>query len=140
MDRIYMLVAALALLSGCVNGPQADISAGLGENFSLKINQSAYIQSAGMLISFVSVEQDSRCPRDVICVWEGAAVIGLKWQDPGSEGQFMNLNISTQEGKERITYDGEVYSIELVSLDPYPELEVPIAPDDYSATLRLTKG
>ena len=47
------------------------ISAKLGEQFQLKVNQIAILKSDNIEIKFLNVTNDSRCPSDVTCVWEG---------------------------------------------------------------------
>jgi hypothetical protein len=48
----------------------------LGEPFSLTPGQSATVD--GVQITFVAVTQDSRCPPDVQCVWEGDAEVKVR--------------------------------------------------------------
>ena len=53
------------------------ISAKLGEQFQLKVNQIAILKSDNIEIKFLNVTNDSRCPSDVTCVWEGEVKISV---------------------------------------------------------------
>ena len=48
----------------------------LGEPFSLTPGKSVIVD--GVPITFIAVGQDSRCPPDVVCVWEGDAEVRVR--------------------------------------------------------------
>jgi hypothetical protein len=83
------LTAALlfAALAACSSNKSADITAvsqnsqtvsqqELGRAFSMKIGES--ITVGELRLTFRSVEGDSRCPVDAVCVWAGDGEIALK--------------------------------------------------------------
>ena len=43
----------------------------LEEEFILYINESVVIAGEDLRMKFVEVSEDSRCPKDVTCIWEG---------------------------------------------------------------------
>jgi len=49
----------------------------LDQQFTLAPGQTARIPGQGLAIRFDSVAGDSRCPQDVVCVWEGDASVHL---------------------------------------------------------------
>src|SRR2546428_6585304 len=53
----------------------ADATAEIGQPFSLRFNQTAYIGSADVAVRFISVTEDWRSPSDVVCLWEGQVSI-----------------------------------------------------------------
>src|SRR4029079_9139254 len=53
----------------------------LGRAFSMKVGES--IQLNDLRLTFRSVEGDSRCPMDAICVWAGDAEIALRIEQGG---------------------------------------------------------
>jgi hypothetical protein len=92
--------------------------------------------SEGITIKFISVNEDSRCPANAICVWEGNARISLQLTDRKST-EVVELNTSTRFATEA-KFGG--YLIKLVSLLPYPGTKEKIDPSEYVATLRITKA
>jgi len=73
---------------------------------------------------------DSRCPSDVVCVWEGEAIVKIKIESP----QKATINLST--------YDNLIdtlanYSFELIDVSPYPISTKTIKLNDYTVTLKI---
>jgi len=78
----------------------------------------------------VSAIQESRCASDVVCVWEGEAVVEVNVEAP-----FTGI-------LELSTYDNQIdtlnnYSFELIDVSPYPISTQVIELDDYEITLRV---
>ncbi len=74
LRQLISLVAGLALISmvGCA-GPPAEVRARLGQEFTLALGQTSSIAEEGLKIQFIEVINDSRCPINVTCFWEGRA-------------------------------------------------------------------
>ena len=93
MKRIALgltyLILILPLVVGCARAPAVP-EARLGEEFLLAIGQEVHIAGEDLQISFEDVTEDSRCPLNVTCIWEGRAT-----------------------NQVRITYAGMAYGIEL---------------------------
>lgn len=139
MRPSLFLAGVCLLLSGCRVMPGWDAQASLGEDFSLGINQTAYIESENLIIGFKEVEQDSRCPSDVVCVWEGMAKVGIEGR--ATDGADFDVILSTQSRTADFSdLSGKNYSIELISLEPYPISTRPIKPEEYTATLKVVKS
>ena len=88
-------------------------------------------------IRFVSVFEDSRCPTNVLCAWEGQAEIELEYlfNDIVVKKDTVNVRPGNPEAG---VAQFEKYHIEAVKLDPYPEDTDPIVQDDYSLTLNVS--
>jgi len=103
----------------------------------LKVNQTASIDSLNLSIGFVAVREDSRCPSDVVCIWEGQATISVNVQnanlDPG------NFNLTSRGGGSDFSVrDFHDFSLRLLEIAPYPRSTEPIGTDDYRVTLVVT--
>jgi len=61
-------------LPGCAPVETAVI-AEPGVSFALPIGQTASVAGTDTRLTFSEVREDSRCPTDVTCVWEGDAKI-----------------------------------------------------------------
>ncbi len=76
----------ILLLVGCAGN--AELRSRLGEEFSLRIGQSVAITGEDLEIRFVEVSEDSRCPKDVTCVWEGRVSTVVEISTDGSSQQL----------------------------------------------------
>ncbi len=74
---------------------------------------------------------DSRCPSDVYCAWEGKADVKLEIESP----QKGTLVLSTHDN--RIDTFG-IYSFELIDVSPYPISTKTIELKDYDVTLKIS--
>jgi len=114
---------------------QNQIQAKLNMQFKLKIDQTAYIEAENIKVQFTDVREDSRCPSDVFCVWEGQATIALKITKDKKELREFTL---TSRGGEPVTKTFDGYSIKLVSVEPYPTSTDKLEKDDYVVTLAIS--
>ncbi len=137
--KIILLAAVSALLiSGCVKQtPKDEINAELNKQFQLKINQTAFIESEDIRVKFLDVKEDSRCPSDVVCVWAGRVVALLNFSIKDQEASSLTLIKSSTRNESIAYFDG--YSIELISVEPYPVSTKRIQPPDYIATFVVSK-
>lgn len=78
--------------------------------------------------------EDSRCPAQVVCVWEGQVTVRLA-VDPEGGGQELVLT-RQHEGDERATAaTAALYRVRLEGVDPYPVAVAPTARQEYAAHL-----
>ena len=112
------------------------IDTNLDSEFILQINQSAEIKSEDITVTFLNVTSDSRCPSDVTCIWQGQAEIELDVQK-GEEESSVSLSIGGDSSPEESIFNS--YLIQLVDLSPYPISTKNIQPEDYTATIKITK-
>jgi hypothetical protein len=86
-----------------------------------------------MKLSFVRLNDDSRCPTGAACVWQGTAHITLNFNN--SADDFV---IELQK-EHAVDYQGTNYSILFEALNPYPAYDTTILPHWYEATLKFAK-
>jgi hypothetical protein len=79
-------------------------------------------------IEFSVVSEDSRCPMNARCIWEGNARVSLKITGPGPDQLELNTSERFEKAK---ALAGAV--VELVHLEPTPMAGAPTR--DYVATL-----
>ncbi len=87
-----------------------EIKLGVGE--SQKIND--------IKITFLRVIEDSRCPKDVDCVWAGQAKIRILGEENGIDPVEKELTFSSP-AKTIYIHKSDVLAIKAVRLSPYPE-------------------
>jgi uncharacterized Zn finger protein len=143
-SQIFLILAGLLAISAASFGHESFaqssesmiVEAELDSEFVIEVNQSAEIKSEDITVTFLNVTADSRCPADVMCVWMGQADIELSVQK-GDEESALSLTIGGDTSPEESIFD--MYLIQLIELAPYPYSTKVIQPDEYTATLKITK-
>src|SRR5690606_19890291 len=82
--RAYPAVMMAALAAAACGGTTDPVDQGsvfqqveAGDTIRLRYGQSASLGTGGARIVFRSIEADSRCPINAVCVWQGDAHIRL---------------------------------------------------------------
>ena len=143
-SRLICLGIAGSLLLACgsalainTRSESAPHGTRLGQEFKLRAGQQVTVKGTRLRIKFVKVENDSRCPTGVTCVWAGNAAVRL-WVSTGRGGNTLTLN--TNKGPslaDEAQYRG--YKLKLVGLSPYPRSGRKIVAGSYRATLLVSK-
>jgi hypothetical protein len=103
--------------------------------FTLRPGQKVSLRGTKLKIRFVSVVEDSRCPKGVQCVWQGNAKGSFELSGIRRRSSVLRLNTG-MEPKEA-EYSG--YTVRLVKLTPEPTSGERINPRKYVATLVVLK-
>ena len=135
-----VLLAALAACSGNsasgVTTPSRNTQTisqqELGQAFLMKIGESVTV--GDLRLTFRSVEGDSRCPVDAVCVWAGDGEIALKIEQ-GNKAAVAALHTTLEPKKTE--WDG--YTIALVSLTPARKANTNVSSADYRAEILVTR-
>jgi len=69
-------------------------------------------------VKFLKVVEDSRCPADVNCIWEGQAIVLVEVTEIGKESRQVELFYGKKMYNVILSSKG--YSIKGMSLTPYP--------------------
>jgi hypothetical protein len=120
----------LVLLGGACRSASV-IGPNLGEPMVLRVGDVAEFRDEGLRLGFTSVDEDSRCPPDVVCVWAGVAkVAGWAERLPGSRATFVLATSDSAPYSTQAAYEN--FSIELLNLSPRRS---GMSPSDYRLTL-----
>lgn len=131
---LFLALFALLGLTSC-DKKEKDIGFDFGQNFDLAFDETAISTDGTVEIRFKAVESDSRCPSDVVCVWEGEATIALTVTIASTTA---DITLSTHPDFGQVdTLDQHVFT--LVNLAPYPVSTQGYDEDDYTAELRVEK-
>ena len=151
----HLLVALLILplaAGGCgTPRPAADPAAArdtvasapptLDAPFTLARGSTATVD--GLDVTFATVLEDSRCPLNVTCVWEGRATINLELAEGGRTGGI-NLTLPGNTGAEDSGRHPTVmalgHHVTLMALDPYPGSDEAEAGGTPTATLVVARS
>ena len=80
----------------------------------------------------ISDVNDSRCPANAQCVWEGMAQIDLVLHSSVTDTLYLNTYNNLSDTIEK-------YVFELMEVAPYPELDKEININDYRITLKISE-
>jgi len=131
-----LLVTALIATAGCAPEVGAK-TVSLGESFSLAIGQSASIDREDLAIKFIDVVADSRCPSDVVCIWQGevACLVEITYSGTGQQIVLTYPGL-TPEPSEAL-FGSYLFTF---SVEPYPEEGKEIGKSEYRLNLMITKS
>lgn len=128
-----VLAFAILALVGCDESLTAPTVA-LNQEFVLAPGEVAKVADTGFRIRFVEVQGDARCPADVVCIQAGDALVRIEVLSFGGGAQPYDLHTGDLRP---VVHEG--FTIALVNLAPYPFSSKTILPDEYRATLRVTR-
>jgi hypothetical protein len=141
---VSSIITGVVLLSCLSTADENGIAAGarpavrLNRPFSLRAGQQVTVKGEKLRIKFVAVEEDSRCPANVTCIWAGNAAVRLEFSTSRNDRESLTLNTaksSTLVGERQY----HSYRVRLLGLKPYPRSNQKIAAHDYVVTLLLSK-
>ena len=106
----------------------------LNKEISLKTGQSVSITGHGIKITFIEVTDDSRCPIDTNCYWEGTAsvVINIIYNDQDLGNQVMNSS-----NLNKVSFMG--YYVKLTVLEPQSVSTEITKQSEYKATMYVSE-
>lgn len=115
--------------------PASSNKVDLGKEFKIKNGEEVVTKGEQLRITFRSVEDESRCPTGVTCVWAGNASVAIEVAKNNKKQVVLMLN--TYSEPREIAYKG--FKITLVALSPYPKINQSIDPKDYEARMIVTR-
>lgn len=145
--RFTLLAAMLGTIAGCASSAStglarcndspsdAIVCARLGEEFDLRVDDTAYITDTDLSVRVVGVPEDSRCPSDVTCVWAGNARVWLTIRD-GARRDSTSVN-STLEPHAATRFG---YTVRLLDVRPPKVSGQEVRPSDYIIRLVVTRA
>jgi len=123
-------IVTIALISMIVLAMSA--MAKTPETITIKAGHSADYADGHLRIKFLSVDEDSRCPVGVNCIWAGNAKIKIEVTGKSSTKTFeLNTNLEPQ------TVMMDCYAIEIESLLPAKDAEKATDQKDYQVKLKI---
>ena len=107
------------------------------ENFQVGTEKSYkpgddYLSDVESLKFKISEINDSRCPSDVTCIWQGEALVTIDLEIPFKG----TIRLSTYDNQTDTIGN---YSFKLVEIEPYPLSTKIIKLEDYEITLKIDK-
>ena len=135
--RGKLLILALVCLlfaTACDEKSPLGPTVPLNGRFTLAPGEWAYIEDTSFRLEFLRVSGDSRCPGDAVCIHGGDAVVHVRVT--GGESAEYELHTGDLS---RAAARHAGFRIELVDLQPYPFSSRTIQPEEYRATLLVSR-
>ncbi|MCZ6595281.1 MAG: hypothetical protein O6943_10275 [Bacteroidetes bacterium] len=88
--------------------PQIVIKIALGET----------VTAGNVILKFVEVLEDSRCPKDVVCIWEGRAKVKVVISGESISLKELELTVGEKNKNILVVFNG--FTFKAVGLTPYP--------------------
>lgn len=105
--------------------------------FTLRRGESASAGGGMLLVTFLAVGNDSRCPADVVCVWEGDAELRFRLASERSDAAALIDTLHTTLQPRAVSYLG--YTVTVKGLQPYPYSSDAPGSLDYRVALVITR-
>ncbi len=128
--KISIFLFAITLMLG-INS----VFAQKQQELRIKQNAVSKIPAAKVKVKFLEVVEDSRCPKDVDCVWAGNAKVKFELSRKGKETKIVELN--TGLGDRSAVYEG--YEITIMDLLPHRSSQPSAVASNYEAVLTFAK-
>lgn len=132
--------ALLLLLTGCAGsqdpatvGQAAGLPAGEQE-VRLAIGETRTLPG-GARLSLTAVPGDSRCPRDVACVWAGSVAATLHLT-----AGYADTTATINSMMEPRAFAFRGWRVALLGASPDPEAGTPIPPESYRVSLTVSRA
>lgn len=105
-----------------------------GKVFILSYGEEAVQEGGNLKVKFADVIEDSRCPKDVVCIWQGQAKVRLTLSGTVNE----SIELISQSGDSALAKD-TVNNLVFTLLDvtPYPVSTDSIAKEEYKIELQV---
>ncbi len=134
-----VLPLALLVLTACDSSSPTSPGISLPATVQLQVGQSVLVSSGNLVVGFVEVAQDSRCPSspDIVCAWEGEAVVKVELNAGGRALGSPLLSSHPNNGSSPNVIRLEGYVLQVIELDPYPVTPGSIPQSDYRLRLRI---
>jgi hypothetical protein len=117
----------------------AVVQVSLDSPFELAVGQEIALADTGLHLRFESVLEDSRCPRQVACVWSGQARLAVTIWGGDAAPETKEFSTFSKPPNTSDTHTVQGLSIKLINVDPYPDApDQPIPAGAYRITLLVT--
>jgi hypothetical protein len=131
--RRFLLLICLTAVTACGGNPtKPDVP--FNEPFTLAVGESASFADVPLIVEFLGVSGDSRCPADAVCIQGGDAIVKVRVR-MGFTNQY---ELHTGDSARATATHGSV-RISLVDLQPYPFSSRTITQDEYRVTLTVAR-
>jgi len=132
----YALTLIFALLVGSTYAQETDSI----RNFNSLLRTGELFSFENKSIQFKKVISDSRCPKDVTCIWAGEAKVLIAVMENGKQVKEEIISLTAaKDFKFSFSNSDGLYNLNSLNLFPYPVSTHKIAESEYCLEIQLTK-
>ncbi len=133
----YILVCLFAFITGVTAQENPAVTV-----YSSSLTLGEVLKFNNRSVVFKNVVSDSRCPKDVTCVWAGEAIVTIEIFENGTFIKEQIIKIQSSNIPLQFPVGDMVYSISNLSLYPYPTVKRADLPKNYmlQMSVRETVG
>ena len=119
--------------------PAASASAPAPHSFWLRYGEKLTLPDRALTVQFMRVK-DSRCPKDVTCIWAGHAAVTLKVAAPRAAATSIVIGTAAPAGM-NLPFEASVgpYRFSLLGLEPDNSQAAPVASKQYRARIQVSR-
>lgn len=135
----FFALFALLFLMSC--NKDDDQSVDINEAFELDYRATKEFEDGNLSITFENLVEESRCPADAICIWEGRAVVEIKVQEEEEVAMYILATSNSMNGDSLLTFQHNNYEVKLLGVWPFPGVlpgPGPVTNEDYNVELKIT--
>ena len=130
---IIPLMVAIFWIGSCAKNDSIDPDFKLGEAFEIKVNHSVVNQNEDVKFRITKIVEDSRCPEEVMCVWEGQVRMEVEIEIDGSTYTKELIYYSSNP----MEFGG--YKFRVLSVLPGNQIDETIPIEDYVFSMLIEK-
>ena len=113
----------------CTKNDNADFSTKLGESFELAFEATTELSDVEIKVTFEDIVEDSRCPENSVCVWEGLIKLALNLEIDGNLHEIELIDHVGHPQKAQAIIGERI--IRLISVEPAKLTANQIPKDEY---------
>jgi hypothetical protein len=111
----------------------------LDQPFQLKLGEKAVVKRRNLIVQFLKVKEDSRCPKNLDCLWAGQATVVVNVVQNGKS--LGNLELTRSANQSTVVSKPLTgHHLKLVNLLPYPVANQPISAASYVASFVISRS
>ncbi|HLV92201.1 MAG TPA: hypothetical protein VKX34_03680 [Aequorivita sp.] len=115
-----LLLATLILFSTYAIGQSSSIEV---PKIGIKVPLGKTLEANGVSVKFLEVVEDSRCPKDVSCIWAGRAIVKAEVTSNGKTEEKILIfgEVKSRETPNTTLFNSKEFSLKGITLNPYPD-------------------
>ncbi|WP_373400242.1 hypothetical protein V8V91_12005 [Algoriphagus halophilus] len=136
-NHFFLTICFLFIFSSCQSESPCE-NFQLGKPVNIAFHETITFCEAPISITFSKILEDSRCPENVVCIWQGLAELEVLIELEGKEEAYL---LSTYPTFRNIPSEVQVkdYRFSLKEVSPYPNTTKSYQEKDYNIQLLVEK-
>ena len=112
--KVLIAIISLVLLSNCTAQEKQTPSA--KPILDIAIHQKVKIPNSNTYLEFINIQEDSRCPPDVNCIWQGIAIVDINLTTGSKTESFQLASMDFPQKNATQSYSAGGYRFTLENL------------------------